>query len=410
MHFEIQATDGAARAGRITFNRTAPRADGLLPAAGRATPRTASDTSCITIETPVFMPVGTQATVKAISQENLEEIGFRLILGNTYHLYLRPGSDVISDAGGIHNFMSWPYAVLTDSGGYQAFSLAGRGKNGVLPAMTSGASGSQNNVKLADHGVIFRSHLDGSQHLFSPERTVQIQRDIGSDILMPIDDCAPYPSDDRRLKESLVRTHRWLAECKTHWLKDPRHQTLFGISQGGVNPLLRAESARAVADIDLPGYAIGGLSVGEPLEYFVPSLAAAMEHLPKEKPRYVMGVGTIPEILNGVALGVDMYDCVLPTRNARNGQVFTSQGKVNLRNLKHARSDDAIDGECGCKVCKKYSLGYIRHLHKQGEILGLMLSTYHNLYFMYGFMKNLRNAIVAGKFAEYRAHWLAVFT
>lgn len=365
MYFEIQATDGTARAGRITF------------------------TSC-TIETPVFMPVGTQATVKAISQEDLEEIGFRLILGNTYHLYLRPGSGVIRDAGGIHNFMGWPYAVLTDSGGYQAFSLSDR-------------------VKLTEQGVLFRSHLDGSEHLFSPERTVEIQREIGADIMMPIDDCAPYPSDDKRLRESLARTHRWLVACKTHWLKDPRHQVLFGIAQGGVNPVLRAESARAVADMDLPGFAIGGLSVGEPLEYFVPSLAAAMEYLPNEKPRYVMGVGTIPEILNGVALGVDMYDCVLPTRNARNGQVFTSQGKLNLRNLKHARSDAPIDGECSCRVCRRYSLGYLRHLHKQKEILGLMLSTYHNLYFMHGFMKNLRNAILAGKFAEYRAHWLSVY-
>jgi queuine tRNA-ribosyltransferase len=383
MQFKIQATDGAARAGNITFTRTAPRKAGIHADA-------MSDTSCITIETPVFMPVGTQATVKAISQEDLEEIGFRLILANTYHLYLRPGSAVIRDAGGIHNFMSWPYAVLTDSGGYQAFSLSG-------------------NVKLADHGIIFRSHLDGSEHLFSPERTVEIQRELGSDIMMPIDDCAPYPSDEKRLKESLVRTHRWLAECKEHWQRDPRHQTLFGISQGGVNPQLRAESARAVADSDLPGYAIGGLSVGEPLEYYAPSLAAAIEHLPKEKPRYVMGVGTIPEILNGVELGVDMYDCVLPTRNARNGQVFTSRGKVNLRNLKHARSDDAIDSECGCKVCKKYSLGYIRHLHKQREILGLMLSTYHNLYFMFHFMKNMREAIVAGKFSAFQKYWLEVF-
>jgi queuine tRNA-ribosyltransferase len=365
MQFEILCTDGAARAGKITFQNAV-------------------------VETPVFMPVGTQATVKAISQEDLEEIGYRLILSNTYHLYLRPGSGVIRDAGGIHNFMSWPYAVLTDSGGYQAFSLS-------------------HNVKLREHGVIFRSHLDGSEHLFSPERTVQIQREIGADIIMPIDDCAPYPSDEKRLRESLARTHRWLRECKTYWQREVRHQSLFGISQGGVNPVLRADSARAVADLDLPGYAIGGLSVGEPLEYYTPSLGAAIEHLPREKPRYVMGVGTIPEILNGVALGVDMFDCVLPTRNARNGQVFTSQGKLNLRNLKHARSDAAIDSECGCRVCKKYSLGYIRHLHKQSEILGLMLSTYHNLYFMYGFMKNMRNAIAAGKFAEYRAHWLAVF-
>ncbi len=363
--FNISATDGEARAGTLKLRETI-------------------------VKTPIFMPVGTQATVKAISQEDLEEIGYRLILGNTYHLYLRPGAETFQRAGGIHKFMSWPHAVLTDSGGYQAFSLS-------------------KNVKLKDHGVVFRSHLDGSEHIFSPESTISIERDIGADIIMPIDDCAPYPSNDQRLKESLVRTHRWLAECKEHWLRDPRHQSLFGIAQGGVNTLLRADSAKACADLDLPGYAIGGLSVGEPLEYFVPSLAAAIEHLPKDKPRYVMGVGTIPELLNGVALGVDMFDCVLPTRNARNGQVFTSTGKVNLRNLKHALSDSPIDTECGCKVCRKYSLGYIRHLHKQNEILGLMLSTYHNLYFMYSFMAQMRNAILSGDFERFRAHWLQVF-
>lgn len=376
MHFAIHHTDGTARAGCLRFIRQLDTTKGI---------------SCTEVETPAFMPVGTQATVKAISQEDLEAIGFRLLLANTYHLYLRPGSAIIDGAGGIHQFMAWPHAVLTDSGGYQAFSLS-------------------DNVKLTDAGVIFRSHLDGSEHLFSPERTIEIQRAIGADIIMPIDDCAPYPADERRLKESLVRTHRWLAECKTHWLRAPRHQTLFGIAQGGVSLQLRAESARAVADLQLPGYAIGGLSVGEPLEYFVPSLAAAIEHLPKDKPRYVMGVGSIPEILNAVELGVDMFDCVLPTRNARNGQVFTSRGKLNLRNLKHARSDDAIDSECACKVCSRYSLGYIRHLHKQREILGLMLSTYHNLYFMYHFMKKLRSAIMAGAFAEYRRHWSAVFS
>lgn len=375
MHFAIHATDGAARAGVLTFTRPATQAAGISPT---------------TVATPAFMPVGTQATVKAISQEELEAIGFRLILANTYHLYLRPGPGIIGDAGGIQQFMAWPHAILTDSGGYQAFSLS-------------------DNVKLTDGGVLFRSHLDGSEHWFSPERTIAIQREIGADIIMPIDDCAPYPADERRLRESLARTHRWLSECKAHWLKGNRHQVLFGIAQGGVNQQLRAESARAVAELELPGYAIGGLSVGEPLEYFVPSLAAAIEHLPQDKPRYVMGVGSIPEILNAVELGVDMFDCVLPTRNARNGQVFTARGKLNLRNLKHARSDDPIDSACGCKVCARYSLGYIRHLHKQKEILGLMLSTYHNLYFMFHFMKNMRAAIVDGKFSAYRRHWLAIF-
>lgn len=372
MQFAIESTDGNTRAGKLTFSRTG---SGGVP---------------VTVETPIFMPVGTQATVKAIAQEDLVEIGYRLILGNTYHLYLRPGSDVIDSFGGIHKFMAWPNAVLTDSGGYQAFSLS-------------------DNVKLTDEGVKFRSHLDGSAHYFTPENTIRIEREIGADIIMPIDDCAPYPADDKRLKESLVRTHRWLAECKAHWLTDPRHQSLFGISQGGINPVLRADSAKAVADLELPGYAIGGLSVGEPLEHFVPALGAAIEHLPKDKPRYVMGVGSIPELLNGVELGVDMFDCVLPTRNARNGQVFTSQGKVNLRNEKHARSQAPIDPECGCKVCKTHSVGYIRHLHKQGEILGLMLSTYHNLYFMFHFMQKMRMAIVEKKFAAFKAHWLPLF-
>lgn len=365
MQFSASAQDGDARAGVLTLNATI-------------------------VETPVFMPVGTQASVKAISQEDLHEIGYRLILGNTYHLYLRPGSPLISEFGGIKKYMAWPHAVLTDSGGYQAFSLSA-------------------NTKLTDEGVIFRSHLDGSEHRFTPERVIEIEREIGADIIMPIDDCAPYPADDKRLKESLVRTHRWLKDCKKYWLMDPRHQTLFGIAQGGINPALRADSAKACADLDLPGYAVGGLSVGEPLEHFQPALAAAIEHLPAEKPRYVMGVGSIPELINGVELGVDMFDCVLPTRNARNGQVFTSTGKVNLRNEKHARSNEPIDAACGCKVCQKYSLGYIRHLHKQKEILGLMLSTYHNLYFMFHFMKNMRSAIVAQQFAQFKAQWLPLF-
>lgn len=387
MQFEIKAKDAAARAGVLTFTHAAlqNRNSQFKDAADDA-----SISTTTTVETPVFMPVGTQASVKAMSQEDLEEIGYKLILGNTYHLYLRPGIDVFREVGGIHRFMAWPNAILTDSGGYQAFSLS-------------------KNVKLTHGGVLFRSHLDGSQHLFSPENTVAIERAIGANIIMPIDDCAPYPADEARLKESLARTHRWLAECKTHWLKDPRHQVLFGISQGGVNLTLRQESAKAVSDLDLPGYAIGGLSVGEPLEHFEPSLAAAIENLPQNKPRYVMGVGSIPELIKGVSLGVDMFDCVLPTRNARNGQVFTSQGKVNLRNVKHAHSDAAIDAMCSCRVCKKYSLGYIRHLHKQKEILGLMLSTYHNLHFMYHFMREMRLSIQEQKFSAFSKRWLAKF-
>lgn len=391
MQFTIETTDGAARAGVLQFHRSAssqggtscatpPRTDGVRASSG-------GGTSCAT---PLFMPVGTQATVKAITQEDLAAIGYQLILGNTYHLYLRPGSDLIHGFGGLHSFMAWPHALLTDSGGYQAFSLS-------------------QNVKLTDEGVLFRSHLDGSAHHFTPANVIQIERQIGADIIMPIDDCAPYPANEKRLKESLLRTHRWLSQCKEAWLTDKRHQSLFGISQGGINPVLRAESAKAVADLDLPGYAVGGLSVGEPLEYFSPALAAAIEHLPADKPRYVMGVGSIPELIYGVELGVDMFDCVLPTRNARNGQVFTSKGKVNLRNEKHARVDAPIDAECSCKVCRTHSIGYIRHLHKQKEILGLMLSTYHNLHFMYQFMKKMRQAIVEKRFAAFKQHWLSLF-
>lgn len=328
------------------------------------------------------MPVGTQATVKAISQEDLEEIGYRLILGNTYHLYLRPGRETMRLAGGIHKFMSWPHAVLTDSGGYQAFSLS-------------------DNVKLLDTGVVFRSHLDGSEHIFSPEHTIAIERDIGSDIIMPIDDCAPYPADHKRLKESLARTHRWLAECKEHWLRDPRHQNLFGIVQGGVNTLLRADSAKACADLDLPGYAVGGLSVGEPLEYYAPSLAAAIEHLPKEKPRYVMGVGTIPELLNGVALGVDMFDCVLPTRNARNGQALTWTGRVNIKQARNRLDDGPLDPRCDGPCCNgqggRYTRGYLRHLFLAKEILAARVMSLHNIHFLGALMRAMRGAIAEGR-------------
>ena len=365
MQFEISATDHAARAGTFRLGSSE-------------------------VQTPVFMPVGTQATVKAISQEDLDAIGYRLILGNTYHLYLRPGAELIDQMGGLKKYMSWPHAALTDSGGYQAFSLSA-------------------NTKLVDEGVIFRSHLDGSQHLFSPERVIDIQRKIGADIIMPIDDCAAFPADEKRLRASLERTDRWLKECKAAWESNKGNSNLFAICQGGTSEAFRAESAARCAQIDLPGYAIGGLSVGEPLELFAPSLSAAIAHLPHDKPRYVMGVGSIPELLAGVELGVDMFDCVLPTRNARNGQVFTSAGKLNLRKQENADKDIPIDANCSCRVCRRYSLGYIRHLHKQKEILGLMLSTYHNLHFMFHFMREMRESIIAGRFREYKIKWLGLF-
>ncbi|MDH5716811.1 MAG: tRNA guanosine(34) transglycosylase Tgt [Spirochaetia bacterium] len=346
----------------------------------------------IEVKTPVFMPVGTAASVKAVSQNDIEKIGYKIILANTYHIYLRPGLEIIEKFGGVKKFMSWEGALLTDSGGYQAFSLS-------------------EFTKYKDHGVEFKSHLDGSSHLFSPEKVLDIQHILGSDIVMPIDDCAPYPADEKRLKDSLKRTHDWLKESKEIWLekKYNENQALFGIVQGGVNLKLRKESSQFAAELDLPGYALGGLSVGEKNNEFIEAMAVCDEHLPVEKPRYLMGVGSIPEILNAVYNGIDMMDCVLPTRNARNGQVFTSKGKLNLRNEKIKFSDEPIDKECLCMVCKKYSLGYIRHLHKSKELLAYHLSTYHNLYFMFQFMKNLRESIINDTFEDYRKKWIGIF-
>ena len=366
--FSIEKTENSARAGLLKFN------------------------SGITVETPVFMPVGTQATVKAVTQEDLDEIGYKLILANTYHLYLRPGTDILKSFNGIKKFMSWDKALLTDSGGYQAFSLSDL-------------------IRYKDDGVEFKSHLDGSLHLFTPEKVLDIQNTIQSDIVMPIDDCAPYPADQKRLKESIERTHRWLSESKRIWQKKgyDHSQALFSIVQGGVDLSLRKDSSKYAADLELPGNALGGLSVGEKNQEFLDSIAVCNEHLPKEKPRYLMGVGSVPEILNSVSLGIDMMDCVLPTRNARNGQVFTSKGKLNLRNEKNRFIEDPIDVHCSCRVCKKYSLGYIRHLHKTKEILAYNLSTFHNLYFMKHFMGNIREAIIAGQFEEFRKKWLEIY-
>lgn len=347
----------------------------------------------IRIETPVFMPVGTRASVKAVSQENLEDIGYELILTNTYHLYLRPGTVVLKEFGGVKKFMSWPHLILTDSGGYQAFSLSKL-------------------TKYLDNGIHFKSHLDGSPHLFTPEKVLDIQSIINSDIVMPLDDCAPYPADENRLRESLVRTHNWIKQSAEYWknMGYDQTQSLFGIIQGGVNPDLRRESAQYAATLDLPGYAVGGLSVGEKNDEFKIALAAAMPHLPKEKPRYLMGVGSVPEILYAVSHGIDMFDCVLPTRNARNGQVFTSNGKVNVRAEYNKLQSKPIDENCQCRVCKRYSLGYIRHLHKTQELLAYELSSYHNLYFMHNFMKNLRQSIIDKTFKSFIDHYTDLFT
>ena len=344
----------------------------------------------VKVKTPVFMPVGTRGTVRAISSADIRELGYNLILGNTYHLYLRPGADVLSSFGGLKKFMSYDGAILTDSGGFQVFSLQGL-------------------FKFFEGGVHFSSHIDGSKHTFTPESVIDIQRAIGSDIMMVLDDCAPYGSDRKRLLEALERTDAWAKRSILHWEKDKANQHLFGIVQGGVDIELRKQSLGSISALPFSGIALGGLSVGEPREEFVKVMEALAPFLDTSRPRYLMGVGTVVDILEAVKNGVDMFDCVLPTRNARNGQVFTSKGKVNLRNKAHEYSDKPIDEECSCRVCKNYSIGYIRHLHKVKEILALSLSTLHNLYFMKQFMEKIGEAIEGQYFEEFYNSWKKLY-
>lgn len=335
-----------------------------------------------TIETPVFMPVGTAGTVKAMLPEEVKSLGAEIILSNTYHLYLRPGHDIVRGAGGLHKFMNWDRPILTDSGGFQVFSLG---------AMR----------KISEEGVKFRSHIDGSSHMLTPEKSIEIQNALGSDIMMAFDECAPYPADYSYVKNSLERTTRWLRRCrKAH--KDTEKQSLFGIMQGGMYKDLRYQSAMEIVELDLPGYAIGGLSVGEPRELMYEVLDYAADYLPKNKPRYVMGVGTPDHLFEGVERGVDMFDCVLPTRLARNGSAMTSHGKVNIKNAKFERDFTPLDHECDCYVCRNYSRAYLRHLFKANEILSSMLLSYHNLHFLVHTMQNIREAIEQDRFTEYK--------
>ncbi|EMN42431.1 tRNA guanosine(34) transglycosylase Tgt [Leptospira weilii] len=340
----------------------------------------------VTLETPVFMPVGTRGVVKTLSTDDLEELEYSLILGNTYHLYLRPGTSVLESFGGLKKFSTWKRALLTDSGGYQVFSL-----NSLF--------------KYEQDGVRFQSHIDGSRHYFTPNSVIDIQRSIGSDIMMVLDDCAPFDSSPERLRQSLDRTHRWAEMSVEYWEKNKSSSHLFGIFQGGIDLGLRLESLRKIASLPFDGIAIGGLSVGEPRKDFIRILEGVSDSTDRNRPLYLMGVGTVPDILDGVKNGVDMFDCVLPTRNARNGQVFTSLGKINLRNEKWKSSDAPMDPHCGCKVCKRYSIGYIRHLHHVGEITAFSLSTYHNLYFMKNFLSEIQKSIRAGEFLKIYAKW-----
>lgn len=339
------------------------------------------DTPHGTIETPIFMPVGTAATVKAMTPEELKEVGAQIILSNTYHLYLRPGHELIARAGGLHSFMHWDRPILTDSGGFQVFSLSDL-------------------RDITEEGVTFSSHIDGSRHFISPEKATEIQMALGADIIMAFDECPPYPAEYEYVKKSLERTTRWLRRCKdVHTRKD---QALFGIVQGGMYKDLRKQSVQEITSVELPGYAIGGLSVGEEKDLMYDILGFTAPLLPPNKPRYLMGVGTPEDLIEGVYRGVDMFDCVLPTRIARNGSVLTQWGQMTIRNAQYEEDFTPLDPHCDCYVCRNYTRGYIRHLIKRDEILGLRLTTYHNLYFLLALMRQIRQAIQEDRFLEFR--------
>ena len=405
--FEIEARDGKARAGRMF------------------TPHGV-------VETPVFMPVGTLGTVKGVPQDTLEELGVQILLNNTYHLYLRPGVEMVRSLGGVQRFMAWDRPILTDSGGFQVFSLSEL-------------------RKVTEDGVAFRSHLDGSSHMFTPESAIAAQIGLGADIIMAFDECTEHPAERSRARASMEMTLRWLKRSRDYfeankeevaWFggvnptlspkegdkdgapdesSDPRlapngeartwgtqpdvqpgqTQALFGIVQGGMYPDLRRESAQRTVEIDLPGYAIGGLSVGEPRPMTYEMVDAAMPYLPENKPRYLMGVGTPEEIVHYVAQGVDMMDCVLPTRAARHGLLFTSEGKLTIKNAQFARDEGPIDPKCGCKVCGRYSRAYLRHLYASNELLAQTLNTVHNLAYYLDTMRRVRQSIILGEFATF---------
>ncbi len=345
------------------------------------------------VDTPVFMPVGTLGTVKGIPQHLLEELGVQILLNNTYHLYLRPGTMLIRELGGVHKFMSWERAILTDSGGFQVFSL-----NTLR--------------KVSEEGVTFRSHLDGSSHMFTAESAMEAQISLGADIIMAFDECTEYPADRDRARNSMEMTVRWAKRSRDHfeahkqevpWSfnmtgeRDGRTQSLFGIVQGGTYTDLRIECAKRLVDMDFPGYAIGGLSVGEPRNLTRETIEATLEHLPKDKPRYLMGVGYPDEIIEYAAMGVDMMDCVLPTRAARHGLLFTSEGRLNIKNLRFAADQGPLDPACSCWVCGRYSRAYLRHLFVSGEVLSGVLNTVHNLAHYLDTMRRVRHAIKLGE-------------
>ena len=342
------------------------------------------------LQTPVFAPVGTQATVKALRPSDLHDLGASLVLSNTYHLYLRPGDELIRDLGGLHQFMGWDGPILTDSGGFQVFSLS-------------------DTRKIDDDGVTFQSHHDGSYHRFTPEKSIAIQENLGADVIMAFDECPP-PTDYDYVKQSLNRTHPWAERCLQAKTRDD--QALFGIAQGGIFPDLREESARFLMGLDLPGYAIGGLAVGESKEAMYTTLDVMNPILPKDKPRYLMGVGAPEDVVNGVLRGVDIFDCVLPTRIARNGAAFVKGGRINLRNAQYKTDPAPLDASCSCAACTGFSRAYLRHLVQSNEILGHILLTTHNIHFLLELVRQMRQAIAVGQLKsiaeEFLSHYPAV--
>jgi len=345
------------------------------------------------VETPVFMPVGTQGTVKALSQQELWEMGFRLILGNTYHLHLRPGEELIHRAGGLHGFIGWEGGILTDSGGFQVFSL-------------------EDLRKITEEGVMFRSHIDGSQHFFSPESVMDVQFALGSDIIMAFDECAPHPSTHDYTLAAMDRTHRWAKRCLDHWQQrrdtDPNlYGALFGIVQGGGYLDLRTRSANAIAELDFPGNAIGGVSVGEPKETMFEVIEHTTPLLPTHKPRYLMGVGTPIDLLDAVRAGIDMFDCVIPSRLGRNGSAYTSIGRINIKNARFIDDFGPVDPNCEEWCCRNYSAAYIRHLYKCDEIMAARILSYHNVSFYGRLMEGIRKAIDEDRFLQFRREFLA---
>lgn len=363
--FTLEKTDGAARAGLLAT------AHGVIP-------------------TPIFMPVGTVGSVKAIAPDDLAAIGAPIILGNTYHLYLRPGDELVARRGGLHGFASWPGAILTDSGGFQVFSLSSL-------------------RKITEEGVEFRSHLNGSKHLFTPENVVAIQRNLNSDIMMVLDECVPYGADFAYTEKSLALTSRWAARARMAYPAGTAHNLLFGITQGGFFKELRSRSVEEICALDFDGFAIGGLSVGEPKHLMYDLLNHTAPQLPADKPRYLMGVGTPMDILCGIRAGIDMFDCVLPTRNARNGTLYTSLGKVNIKRQEYAEDDSPLDPECSCYTCRTFSRAYLRHLFVSKELLSFRLNSLHNLTYFLQMVRKARAAISAGTFDSFFAQMAALY-